>query len=83
MRGWDKVAQRSIYQPYILILQVVTLVALSLASERAVFSAQLFVYALPGLAGAWLGLRVFQKLTDMQFQRLVNLALLFRAWRSS
>jgi uncharacterized membrane protein YfcA len=76
MRGWDKVAQRSIYQPYILILQVVTLVALSFASERAVFSAELIVYALPGLAGAWLGLRVFQKLTDMQFQRLVNLALI-------
>ena len=76
MRGWDKVAQRSIYQPYILILQVVTLVALSFASECAVFSAELIVYALPGLAGAWLGLRVFQKLTDMQFQRLVNLALI-------
>jgi uncharacterized membrane protein YfcA len=30
----------------------------------------------PGLAGAWLGLRVFQKLTDMQFRRLVNLALI-------
>ena len=76
MRGWDKVAQRSIYQPYILILQVLTLAALGIVSERAVFSPELFIYALPGVAGAWLGLRVFHKLTDVQFHRLVNLALI-------
>lgn len=75
IRGWDKVAQRSIYQPYILILQVLSLGTLSLASERAVVTPQLFVYALPGVAGAWLGLRVFQRLTDVQFNRLVNVAL--------
>jgi uncharacterized membrane protein YfcA len=32
-------------------------------------------YALPGLAGAVIGLRFFHGLTDVQFQRLVNLAL--------
>ena len=76
MRGWDKVAQRSVFQPYILILQVLTLGALSLVSERNVFNGDLIAYALPGVAGAWLGLQVFQKLSDLQFQRLVNLALI-------
>src|SRR6476659_9176988 len=76
MRGWDKVAQRSVYQPYILILQVSTLGALSLVSGRSVFNGDLIAYALPGVAGAYLGLQVFQKLNDVQFRRLVNLALI-------
>ena len=78
MRGWDKVAQRSVYQPYILVLQVLTLGGLSLVSGRSVLDGHLNIiaYALPGVAGAYLGLRVFQKLNDEQFRRLVNLALI-------
>ena len=76
MRGWDKVAQRSVYQPYILVLQLLTLAGLSLVSERGILDRRLIAYALPGIAGAYLGLQVFQKLTDVQFQRLVNLALI-------
>jgi uncharacterized protein len=76
MRGWDKVAQRSVYQPYILILQVLTLAGLSLVGERSVLDGHIIAYALPGVAGAYLGLRVFQKLNDEQFRRLVNLALI-------
>jgi uncharacterized membrane protein YfcA len=76
MRGWDKVAQRSVYQPYILVLQVLTLGGLSLVSGRSVLDGHLIAYALPGVAGAYLGLQVFQKLNDVQFQRLVNLALI-------
>ena len=76
MRGWDKVAQRSVYQPYILVLQVLTLGGLSLVSGRSVLDGHLIAYALPGVAGAYLGLQVFQKLNDAQFRRLVNLALI-------
>ena len=32
--------------------------------------------ALPGIAGAVVGLRIFHRLTDPQFQRLVNVALI-------
>ena len=48
---------------------------MSVVSERAIVSPQLLVYALPGVAGAWVGLQVFQRLTDTQFHRLVNVAL--------
>jgi uncharacterized membrane protein YfcA len=75
MRGWDKARQRSIYQPYILVLQILALGAMSLVSERAVVSPRLLIYALPGIAGAWLGLQIFRRLTDVQFHRLVNVAL--------
>ena len=76
MRGWDKAVQRSIYQPYILVIQVLTLTALSAISERATLNLHLLSYALPGVMGACLGLQVFHYLTDRQFQRLVNLALI-------
>ena len=76
MRGWDKVAQRSVYQPYILIIQILTLGGLSVAAGRSVVNANMIAYALPAVAGAWLGLQVFQKVSDAQFQRLVNLALI-------
>jgi uncharacterized membrane protein YfcA len=36
----------------------------------------LLAYALPGFAGAIIGLRVFRGLTDPQFQRMINLALI-------
>jgi uncharacterized protein len=75
MRGWDKVEQRAIYQPYILIMQLIGVGALFLLEPRGVFDPALFAYALPGLAGAIFGLRVFHALTDSQFQRVINLAL--------
>jgi uncharacterized membrane protein YfcA len=70
------VAQRSVYQPYILILQVLTLGGLSVVSGCSILDGYLIAYALPGIAGAYLGLQVFQKLNDEQFRRLVNLALI-------
>jgi uncharacterized protein len=76
MRGWEKVVQRSIYQPYILVIQVLTLILLTAVSERAALDGRLLIYALPGIMGAYVGLRVFRRLTDVQFQRLVNLALI-------
>jgi uncharacterized membrane protein YfcA len=76
IQGWDKVTQRSIYQPYILIVQVLTLAALIAVSRRARLDAELLTYALPGIAGAVVGLRIFHRLTDLQFQRLVNVALI-------
>lgn len=76
MRGWSKVVQRSIYQPYILIIQILTLGGLSILSQRTALNGELLSYALPATAGAYLGLRIFHRLTDMQFQRLVNLALI-------
>jgi len=80
MRGWDKVVQRSVYQPYILILQVLTLSALSVVSGRSILNEEVVAYALPGIAGADLGLQVFQKLSDIQFQRVVNLARTDGVW---
>ena len=75
MRGWDKVTQRAVYQPYILIMQMIAFGALSLVRHESTLDPTLFAYALPALAGAIIGLRVFHALTDLQFQRMINVAL--------
>jgi uncharacterized membrane protein YfcA len=51
------------------------LAALFLLKPQSTPDPAVLAYALPGLAGAVIGLRFFHRLTDVQFQRLVNLAL--------
>ncbi len=74
MRGWNKVAQRAVYQPYILIMQIIAFGTLYLLQQSTPDPA-LFAYAVPGFAGAIIGLRVFHSATELQFQRMINVAL--------
>ncbi|MFN0302815.1 MAG: hypothetical protein ACKVQU_20970 [Burkholderiales bacterium] len=75
LRRWDKVEQRAIYQPYILIKQLISVSAISPVQPQGTFEPTLLAYALPASVGAFLGLRVFHAITDLQFQRMLNLAL--------
>ena len=75
MRGWDKLRQRAVYQPYILAMQMVTLVCLRWEAPTHVNVAQdlsLVPFALLGAIG---GLAVFQRMTNKQFQVAVSLLL--------
>jgi uncharacterized membrane protein YfcA len=75
MRGWDKLRQRAVYQPYILAMQIVTLVCLRWEAPIHANVAQdlrLVPFALLGAIG---GLAVFQRMTTKQFQVAVGLLL--------
>ena len=74
-RGWDKTVQRSIYQPYILVMQLLTLGALTVSTGQSRFDPTLLGYAIPGIAGAFLSMRVFRGMSDSQFNKVVNVAL--------
>jgi uncharacterized membrane protein YfcA len=74
-RGWDKTAQRSVYQPYILVMQLLTLGALAVSSGKCALNPSLLGYALPGVAGSLIGMRLYRSLNDFQFNKLVNVAL--------
>jgi len=76
MRGWSKPEQRAVYQPYILIMQLAGIVALWAVGSRDQLDPSILAYALPGLAGAIIGLRIFHALSDRQFQRMITLALI-------
>lgn len=80
MRGWDKRRQRGIYQPFILIMQVLALLLIQImrpSVTRSVdpsFIALKFVPA--ALLGTWFGLAIFRRLSDRSFTLAVNLLLL-------
>jgi hypothetical protein len=75
MRGWDKLRQRAVYQPYILVMQVVTIACLRLQTpvHAGVVKDLRFVpFALLGAIG---GLAVFQRMNNKQFHAAVSLLL--------
>ena len=79
LKGWDKARQRGLYQPFILFMQPVGLIAIHLMRPAASTAAQLnwtsLAFVPAALLGAWFGLYVFKRLTDRQFELAVNLLL--------
>jgi len=73
LRGWPKEAARGVYQPFILVMQVATLIAAGLVTFDPT-SLVLIAAALPALlAGAWLGWLVFGRLDERRFRQVLAL----------
>jgi uncharacterized protein len=72
MRGWDKVQQRTTFQPYILVMQIVTLVILTVMSESRSLDFSNALFAIPAVLGSYIGLKLFEHLSNLQFNRLVS-----------
>jgi len=80
LKGWDKTRQRGVYQPFILGMQPVTLVAIYLMQPSSSTATQLdwktLAFVPAALLGAWFGLRIFKRLSDRQFELVVNALLI-------
>lgn len=80
LKGWDKARQRGVYQPFILLMQPVTLLAIYLMRGPSQISAQLdwkvYVFIPAAMLGAWFGLGIFKRLSDRQFELVVNVLLI-------
>ena len=80
LKGWDKARQRGVYQPFILCMQPVTLIAIHLMRPSSPTAAQLdwktLAFVPAALLGAWFGLRIFKRLSDRQFELAVNALLI-------
>jgi uncharacterized membrane protein YfcA len=80
LKGWDKAHQRGVYQPFILAMQPVTLIAIHLMRPSSLPQAQLdwkvLAFVPAALLGAWFGLRIFRHLSDRQFDLVVNALLI-------
>lgn len=82
LKGWDKAHQRGVYQPFILCMQPVSLLAIQLMQPAASSAVtpldwKTLAFVPAALAGAWAGLRIFKRLSDRQFELAVNLLLVF------
>jgi hypothetical protein len=77
VRGLSKDAQRSIFQPVTFLAAVVTMVSLALAGAVTAQTVKLYLLGVPVLfAGLWSGFRLYGKLDDAAFRRIVLLLLL-------
>jgi uncharacterized membrane protein YfcA len=80
MKGWDKDGQRALYQPLILILQVLALALVQgsrpLWAHGGGLEPQALFYLPGSLLGTWWGLTIFKRLSDRQFAISLNLLLI-------
>lgn len=79
LKGWDKARQRGVYQPFILCMQPVTLIAIYLmrpSSSTQPLDWKVLAFVPAALLGAWFGLRIFKRLSDRQFDVVVNALLI-------
>lgn len=80
LKPWDKNWQRGVYQPFILIMQVLTLTALWFTAPTTTGAARvdssIWIYVAGALLGTWFGLRLFNYLSDRQFMVAINLLLI-------
>ena len=72
VRGWDKSTQRAVYQPYILIMQLVTLACMQAQRVQMQVGYASLAYMAAALFAAHLGLGVFRTLSNRQFGHVVN-----------
>ncbi len=79
-KGIDRKAQRAIYQPFTLLMQIVAISALMLVSHvnpgRSNFVLTDLLYMPVALLGTAIGLRLFNRVTDSQFKAVVSAMLI-------
>lgn len=80
MKGWDKARQRAVFQPFILIMQVLALMTISLLHRHSIgglgFDPADLLFIPASLFGTSLGLALYRRLSDSQFARAVNVLLI-------
>lgn len=77
MRGWTRDVQRAVFQPVMLAAIVMTVTALTAAGAVTVELVQLYLLGLPAmLGGLWLGFRMYGRLDDATFRKVVLVLLL-------
>jgi uncharacterized membrane protein YfcA len=77
LRGWKKDVQRAIFQPVMLAAIVANLVSLTIAGTITANIMRFFLIGLPAmLAGLWVGFKLYGKLDDAAFRKVILVLLL-------
>jgi len=76
LRGWPKETARAVYQPYVIIIQAITLAGIIwLTLDLAALI--MLVAALPPLmAGTWIGWQLYSRLNDLRFRQTLAVLLI-------
>lgn len=77
VRGMSKLEQRGVVQPFILLMQIATIIYFSKLGIFAPATWATFLSCVPAvLIGTWLGLQLFDRIDDARFRQVVLLFLL-------
>jgi len=77
LRGWPKDVQRTVFQPVIIATSAMTAVWLGASGAVTADTVKLFLLGLPMLlAGTWVGMRLYGRLDEAGFRRVVLILLL-------
>jgi uncharacterized membrane protein YfcA len=77
VRGWTKDAQRAVFQPVMLAAIMMNVIALSVAGAITREIVWLYLLGLPAmLGGLWVGFKLYGKLDDVAFRKVMLLLLL-------
>jgi len=77
LRGLSKLEQRGVVQPFILLMQIATLVYFSKLGILASATLTTYLWCVPAVVlGTWLGLQLFNSIDDKRFRQVVLLFLM-------
>jgi hypothetical protein len=76
VRGWSKDEQRAVYQPFILMMQIWTLVCLRWIANRDTSLLDGLTYVPFALLGGIAGFAIYERLTHAQFRAVVSALLM-------
>jgi hypothetical protein len=77
LRNWPKDVQRTIFQPVLLATILTSTVSLSVAGAVTAETVKLYLLGLPSmLAGTWVGLKLYGRIDDAAFRKIILLLLL-------
>jgi uncharacterized membrane protein YfcA len=77
MRNWPKSVQRGVFQPVLMTTVLMTTTSLAVAGAVTAETIKLYLLGLPCmLAGTWIGLKLYGKLDDEAFRKVILVLLL-------
>lgn len=76
LRGWPKETARGVYQPYVIIIQAITLIGIILVTFDRAGLLLLIAVLPPLLVGTWIGWQIYGKLDERRFRQLMGLLLI-------
>jgi uncharacterized membrane protein YfcA len=81
LRGWPKDVQRAVFQPVMLAAIVMNIMALGIAGAMTADTMRLYLLGLPAVAaGLWVGFKLYGKLDDAAFRKVILVLLLIAGW---
>jgi uncharacterized protein len=76
LRGWPKEIARAVYQPYVIIIQAITLAGLVWVTLDRAGVVMLIAVLPPVLLGTWIGWQLYGRLNDRRFRQALAVLLI-------